>query len=219
MHSLKLGKFAVAAILSVVTWFSFPQVSWSKSNHETPGVENFGQVTNVLYRGAQPTAAGFTELQKMGVSIIVNFRDERDERAAEKHQVESLGLKYVEIPWSGSDDPSNAQVVQFLNLVRDNPQAKIFVHCKRGADRTGTMVAAYRIAVEHKAVADAVDEMHQFHYAHFMLPQLQRYVLSLPQLLQANTLFSAYAAPVTAPNSFASATATAVGAMVPAAAQ
>ena len=73
-------------------------------------------------------------------------------------EVESLGMKYVSIPWSGSSYPSSSQVVQFLDLVRANPQAKIFVHCKRGADRTGVMVAAYRIAFEHKDVADAVLE-------------------------------------------------------------
>ena len=46
----------------------------------------------------------------MGVSIIVNFRDERDETAAEQREVESLGMKYVGIPWSGGDNPSSAQV-------------------------------------------------------------------------------------------------------------
>jgi len=213
MHSSKLGKFAVAAVLSVVTWFGLPQASWSKSSQAIQGVDNFGQVTNMLYRGAQPSAAGLAQLQRMGVTMIVNFRDERDKQAEEKRQVESLGIKYVAIPWSGSDDPSSAQVAQFLNLVRDNPQAKIFVHCKRGADRTGTMIAAYRIAVEHKAVKDAVAEMNQYHYASFWLPQLQRYVTSLPQLLQANSVFSAYAPK--APNSLSVTSSGAVAALVP----
>jgi protein-tyrosine phosphatase len=161
------------------------------------GVPNFGEVTPTLYRGAQPSAEGFHSLQQMGVTIDVNFRD--GDAPAEEHEVESLGMKYVAIPWRASDDPSTAQVAQFLNLVRDNPRATIFVHCKRGADRTGTMVAAYRIALEHESTGDAVSEMHHYHYAHFWLPQLERYVDSLPQLLQTDSRFSAYAAPAPPP--------------------
>lgn len=157
------------------------------------GLPNFGQVTKTLYRGAQPTPAGFAALQRTGVGIVVNFRND-DEARREKREVEALGMKYVAIPWSGRQKPSTAQIVQFLDLVRNNPQATIFVHCKRGADRTGTMVAAYRIAVEHSSTADAVAEMLRFHYDYLLLPQLQRYVASLPRLLQTDTRFSAYAA-------------------------
>lgn len=146
----------------------------------------------MLYRGGQPASAGFSALQAMGIGIVVNFRDERDEMATEERQVESLGIKYIGIPWSGRDEPSNVQVVQFLDLTRANPKTKIFVHCKRGADRTGVMVAAYRIAIEHETVAEAVSEMHQFHYAAFWLPQLKRYVRSLPGLLEKDARFSAY---------------------------
>ena len=74
-------------------------------------------------------------------------------------------MKYVSISWSGRAEPDNAQIVQFLDLVRDNPQAKIFIHCQRGADRTGTMAAAYRVAIEHMKVDAAIDEMHHYHYA------------------------------------------------------
>lgn len=176
--------------------------AWCRPPAQDPaGVPNFGHVTDGLYRGAQPSLTGFSTLQHLGVGIVVNFRNDVQETSVEKREVEALGMKYVGIPWSGRDNPSDAQVVQFLDLVRNNPNTKIFVHCQRGADRTGTMVAAYRIAVQHEAVADAVHEMRSFHYAHFWLPQLQRYVVSLPRLMHDDPLFSAYVAPSTpAPN-------------------
>ena len=156
------------------------------------GIPNFARVTDTLYRGGQPSLIGFGALQHLGVGIIVNFRDEPGENASEKRYVESLGIKYIAIPWSGHQKPSDTQIVEFLDLVRTNPQTKIFVHCQRGADRTGTMIAAYRIAVQHETADQAVSEMHQFHYNHFWLPQLERYVNSLPRLLEDNSLFSAY---------------------------
>jgi tyrosine-protein phosphatase SIW14 len=191
----------VVAVLAVVALTAGATAAWCQTGKELRSLPNFGRVTDMLYRGGQPASGGFSALQAMGIGIVVNFRDEREEMATEKRQVESLGIKYIEIPWSGRDEPSNIQVVQFLDLIRANPKAKIFVHCKRGADRTGVMVAAYRIAIEHGTVAQAVSEMHQFHYAGFWLPQLKRYVESLPGLLQKDPRFSAYnsvPSPVTA---------------------
>lgn len=101
-------------------------------------------------------------------------------------------MRYVGIPWSGTHAPTDSQVLEFLDLVRSNPDVKIFVHCQRGADRTGTMIAAYRIAVEHKSAPEAVSEMHQFHYAHFWLPGLEKYVTNFPSLLQTDARLAAY---------------------------
>jgi protein tyrosine/serine phosphatase len=203
-----LGRFVLVGILATTSAFS-AKASFAQIGKPIAGLPNLGQVSDVLFRGAQPDLPGFSALQQMGVAIVVNFRDEPTEISTERHEVESLGIKYVSIPWSGRSEPSNAQVVQFLDFVRANPQAKIFVHCQRGADRTGVMVAAYRIAMEHKTVAEAVSEMRQFHYDHFWLPQLERYVNSLPQLLLGNSQFAAYA-PKTAPATTAVAAATAV---------
>jgi hypothetical protein len=186
------NRITFAFLLAVCLSLSV-QLSWSRPIEEPSGIANFGAVTNMLFRGAQPSASGFGALHLMGVSIIVNFRHEAAQTAREKQIVESLGMRYVGIPWNGRDYPSTAQVVQFLDLVRANPGAKIFVHCQRGADRTGTMVAAYRIVIERKPVPEAVSEMHRFRYSHFWLPGLERYVKSLPQLLQTEPQFAGYA--------------------------
>ncbi len=163
-----------------------------KPANEKSGLPNFGCVTDTIYRGGQPVSDGFSKLQEMGVGLVINFRDEKSETTSEKLQVESLGMKYIGIPWNGWDEPSSTQVVEFLDSIRVNPQTKIFVHCKRGADRTGVMIAAYRIAVQHESVAEAVSEMYKFHYDWLLLPQLKRYVESLPGLLQDDRRFSTY---------------------------
>ncbi len=190
-RSMPCGRIAFAF---AVSFFLAVPAGWSRPTQNPTGVSNFGEVTGALYRGGQPSEAGFASLKHLGVAIIVNFRNGASETSEEKREVESLGMKYVGIPWSGRDTPSDAQIVQFLDLVRNNPRVKIFVHCKRGADRTGTMIAAYRIVVQHEPVQEAVSEMHSFHYAHFWLPQLQRYVVSLPRLLHNDPLFTAYVA-------------------------
>jgi len=142
------------------------------------GIDNFGQVDARLYRGAQPEPSAYAELKSLGIDTVVRFNPEGQDMAAEKNQVESLGMKFVSLPWSGLGEPTHEQVVSFLSLLRDNPDAKIFVHCRLGADRTGVMVALYRLTFSHWDTAQALAEMHAFHYHHMLLPHLQRYVQS-----------------------------------------
>lgn len=184
-HSVVLGFLAVVFLIAGL------ERVWSQAE-KIPGLPNFGRVTDHLYRGGEPTSDGLKSLHTMGVGIVVDFRNEATEEASEKRQVESLGMKSVDIPWNANHDPSSAQIVEFLDLVRTNPDTKIFVHCRRGADRTGTMIAAYRIAVEHQSVADAVSEMRRYHYDWLFRSQLKRYLVSLPELLQNDPLFANY---------------------------
>lgn len=144
------------------------------------GIDNFGQVDTHLYRGAQPEPAAYAELKNLGIDTVVRFNPEGQNMAAEKTHVESLGMKFVSLPWSGLSEPTHEQVVSFLALLGDDPDGKIFVHCRLGADRTGVMVALYRITFDHWNTAQALAEMYAFHYHHMWLPHLQRYVESFP---------------------------------------
>jgi tyrosine-protein phosphatase SIW14 len=195
MAQIESRKIVVSGVLAVLLLVTGAQVAWCQPAERLHGLPNFGRVTDNLYRGGQPSLDGFNALHAMGVGMVVNFREESGETATEKREVESLGIRYIGIPWSATHKPPTSQVVQFLDLVRANPTTRIFVHCRRGADRTGLMIAAYRISVEHEPVTEAVAEMHQFHYDWLFLPQLKHYVERLPGLLQNDPQFAEYRLP------------------------
>ena len=108
----------------------------------------FFQVDEHLYRGAQPTVEGFHQLQAMGVKTVVSLRAHQPNDAAfqqEQDLVESLGMRWVSLPTRMYWKPSETQVRAFLELALDPAQQPVFLHCQRGEDRTGSLVAIYRI--------------------------------------------------------------------------
>jgi len=147
------------------------------------GIANFGQVSPTLFRGGQPSAEGYRELKQMGVEVVVSFRHERGENSLERREVEAQGMHFVSLPWHAWEIPADDDVRRFLGLLATNQNTKVFVHCQQGRDRTGTMVALYRVAVDHWCPASAVSEMKAYHYRHFFFPQLETYVEAFPQRL------------------------------------
>jgi protein-tyrosine phosphatase len=135
------------------------------------GVENAGKISDSLYRGAQPRGAGYEELKKLGISIVVDLRNSKpvkreggESETREQVKVEAAGMRYVEIPTSAFFGPTEGQVATFLQLLHDNQSQKVFVHCYFGDDRTGTMVATYRIAMDRWTSDEAYNEMRAYHF-------------------------------------------------------
>ena len=147
------------------------------------GVPNFGVVSPQLYRGGQPKDTGVAELKRLGVDIVVNLRHETGLIARERALVNAHGMRYVSIPWEGRHTPSAEQVAQFLKLLHDNADRKVFVHCRRGAERTGVFVAGYRIAHEHWTPEQALAEMERFRFRGLRFGHLKRFVRAFPTLL------------------------------------
>ena len=152
------------------------------------GVPNFGEVTSQLLRGAQPTAAGFEELSKRGVGLVISLRGESK---LERAEVEKLGMQYVSISWHCAY-PKDRQVAEFLKVVRANPDKKIFVHCRLGVDRTGLMIASYRIAEQGWTAARAHREMTAFGFDGFhsmICPGLASYEAGFPTRFEKDSAF------------------------------
>lgn len=129
---------------------------------EVQGVENVFRVDAGLYRGAEPSPVGLDSLVRMGIRSVVSLRAFHSEREA----VTRRGLGYTRVTFKVWH-PEDEDMRRFLNLVRDPERRPVYVHCKRGADRTGVAVAVYRICVDGWTREEAVREMTSggFHFA------------------------------------------------------
>lgn len=112
------------------------------------GILNYGKVSDHLYRGAQPDAEGIKSLKRLGVKMIVNLRMAGDQWKDEASLAQASGIQYTNFPMSGAGRPNEEQVRQILSLFESYPDP-VFVHCQHGCDRTGTIVACYRIQHDH----------------------------------------------------------------------
>ena len=121
---------------------------------DLPGCGNLYKVSDTLYRGEQPTAEGFKELEKLGIKTVVNLRSLHSDRG----ELEGTSLAYEHIRMEAWD-PEQEKIKAFLKIATDPAKQPVFVHCQHGADRTGTMVAVYRIVVEGWDKERAINEM------------------------------------------------------------
>jgi protein tyrosine/serine phosphatase len=188
MRRFRLALLSTLLVFGVLGCVVAANEVWQSISHASEklslaGVGNFGRVNGRLYRGAQPTSEGFASLKGLGVDTVVRLSLGEEGSAAERAQVEKLGMRFVNLPWSSVHEPAADQVATFLSLLRDHPDRKVFVHCKAGSDRTGVMVALSRIAIDHWTPSEAIDEMKAFHYRYVFLPHLQTYVETFPARL------------------------------------
>ena len=153
------------------------------------GIPRFGEVSPQLYRGAQPSSEGIEFLAKMGVEIIVNLRP--GDRPEEEAEAGRLGVRYVSIPWQ-CYHPNDTAIANFLHVLRENPDKKIFVHCELGSDRTGMSIAAYRMSVQGWSADEAMKEMQAYGFTsshHLTCRGLAGYEQAFPSAFESHLDF------------------------------
>jgi len=108
------------------------------------GVPNLGQVNPGLYRAAEPDPAGMEGLRRIGIRAIIDLQMPREVRFGEAAEAHGFGMVYTNVPMRGLGRPTDAQVDRVLALIESLPPP-VLVHCQHGCDRTGTIIACYRI--------------------------------------------------------------------------
>jgi uncharacterized protein (TIGR01244 family) len=122
-----------------------------------PDIRNFLQVTPEFCTGGQPRIEHYARLKADGVKAVLNLRQPTEHRAEEEMQaVEAASLKYFNIPVN-YQNPSDADVDQFLKITDDPANRPMFIHCT-AAIRVGAFWAIRRALRDGMTIDAALEE-------------------------------------------------------------
>jgi protein tyrosine/serine phosphatase len=141
-------------------------------------IDNFGEVNQTYYRGAQPKGRDYADLASLGIKSLINLTGD-DAMEDEEAMASSAGLAYFHIPMTTHDNPTSAQLAEFLRIVADPASQPVYVHCVGGRHRTGVMTAVYRMTHHGWTADQAFGEMKRYKFgADFLHPEFKRFVYS-----------------------------------------
>jgi protein tyrosine/serine phosphatase len=93
---------------------------------------------------------------------VINLRGENKVLLEEKKRVKLLGMNFYNIAMSIYKYPDDEQVLKFLKIVLNPQNQPVFVHCESGRDRTGAIIAMYRVVVCGWSIKEAYREAKRF---------------------------------------------------------
>jgi protein tyrosine/serine phosphatase len=157
---MKFFLLRTSAMLMVMALVSVTGFSQSQQRYQE--LPNFHKVNERLYRGAQPQKGGLKTLATLGIKTILNLRGEDENTLAEQKEAKELGLTYYALPMGGLSRPTDKQVEQALAIINNPENGVVFVHCKHGADRTGVVIACYRMLQENHTAEQAKEEAEKY---------------------------------------------------------
>ncbi|MDR0658164.1 MAG: dual specificity protein phosphatase family protein [Mediterranea sp.] len=116
-------------------------------------LDNLYKVDEGVYRSEQPDKKDFQALEAFGIKEVLNLRRfHSDDDEAEGTNITLHRLK------TNAHSISEQQVVEALKIIR-NRRGPILIHCLHGSDRTGAVLAMYRIVFQNYTKDEAIEEM------------------------------------------------------------
>lgn len=138
------------------------------------GVDNLYRVSDDLYRSGQPDSEGFEQLEELGIKSVLNLREYHcDESRVGKADIVTMRLPLA----AGS--LTQEEVAQALAMIQQAPKP-VVIHCWHGSDRTGCIVAAYRVVAQGWTPEQAVAELLMPQYGHHSF-----WYQNIPELLRS----------------------------------
>ncbi len=137
--------------------------------------KNFHKVDPNIYRSEQPSKKGMQFLKNKGIKTIINLRE------SQKDDKKSKGLDFTLEHYPISTWKINENdLVSVLKIIK-SAKGPILIHCKHGSDRTGCIIAAYRIIFQQWTKEKALQElrMSEFGYHEFWFPDIVKLINNL----------------------------------------
>ncbi|MGE5296738.1 MAG: dual specificity protein phosphatase family protein, partial [Solirubrobacterales bacterium] len=120
-----------------------------------------------LYRSGQlsPSLVKKT-LKRHKIAVIVNLTHDEpqdEEQQAEAKAAEELGIRLTRFPLNGDgtgDIRNYADAIEEIVLAR-NQGRRVLIHCRAGVQRTGGVIACYRLLVERRPASFVMEELRE----------------------------------------------------------
>lgn len=114
--NFELRKWQTASALALLSIFVLAGGASAGSKRSSDkaapvDIDNFGQMDERFFRGAQPDEADYPSLAALGIKTIIDLTDKPT--SYEKRSAEAAGIRYISIPMSDSRKPANEQIDQF----------------------------------------------------------------------------------------------------------
>lgn len=120
----------------------------------------------LLYRSGRPDKTGYQQMKRMGIKTVVNL--EESEQAKEESWARANNINYHRIPIGGLDCPTLRDIDEALEIITEESNQPVLVHCHLGKDRTGIVTAAYRIRYDGWTPEKAIQELRSKGHAGFL---------------------------------------------------
>jgi tyrosine-protein phosphatase SIW14 len=151
------------------------------TDNSLSSIKNFRMVNDWLYRGGQPEADELIHLKNIGVKTIVCLRWNSSAIEQERSRAQELGFNFVYLPLTYWIMPKPNEIEKFFNVLDDQSGHSIFLHCKHGSDRTGMLIAFYRMARQGWTPAQAYQEMKEAGHHKIRMHHFKWAVYSFPK--------------------------------------
>lgn len=145
-------------------------------------VINFSQVSEGIYRGGRPeNFEQIKELHDLGIRTVIDLQggdvqspwigfvipyveagETLPEINTERAYVQMNGMDFISAPLNSLNSITYAEskrIEEIMNIMNDPARQPVFVHCAHGADRTGLVVALYRMKYQRWSMTKAYQEM------------------------------------------------------------
>jgi protein tyrosine/serine phosphatase len=131
-------------------------------------LENFYKVSDKVYRSEQPNAEAMAEFEYLGINTVLNLRKHHNDNDEGKDA--KVDLKHIKM---AARNVTNKQIYKALSVIK-LANGPVVVHCYHGSDRTGVVIAAYRMVFQNWSSKQAVDEFKNggYGYHEWVFPNL-----------------------------------------------
>lgn len=146
---------------------------------------NYHEVeAGVLYRSGQPNRKEMKVLEGLGFQTVINLRY----RINDRREIKGTLLTEYRLKMKAQSVDEEDMLNGLVGIVSSD--RLVLVHCLHGSDRTGALVACYRMVVQNWSKEDAINEFldEQYGYNKAWFPNLEVFLQNLDVQLMKRRL-------------------------------